>query len=117
MTMMMILMVEDDEATAYLHRRALELAGHHVVVATSVDDARHYLDELVFDAVISDYNLSEKENGAELLLEVRYRYPKARRVLYSSELPWRMKLAAQAVAHAVVDGVRESRDLVTALAA
>jgi DNA-binding response OmpR family regulator len=33
---MMILMVEDDEPTAYLHRRALELAGHNVVVATSV---------------------------------------------------------------------------------
>ena len=115
--MMMVLMVEDDESTAYLHRRALESAGHHVVVATSVDDARHYLDELVFDAVVSDYNLSEKENGAELLLEVRWRCPHARRVLYSSELPWRMKLAAQAVAHSVIDCVRESEDLVSALAA
>jgi DNA-binding NtrC family response regulator len=115
--MMMILMVEDDETTAYLHRRALEQAGHHVVVATGVDDARHYLDELVFDAVVSDYNLSEKENGAELLLEVRVRCPHARRVLYSSELPWRMKLAAQAVAHRVVDCIRESEDLVWALAA
>jgi DNA-binding NtrC family response regulator len=115
--MMMILMVEDDEATAYLHRRALELAGHHVVVATGVEDARHYLDELVFDAVLSDYNLSEKENGAELLLEVRWRCPQARRVLYSSDLPWRMKLAAQAVAHSVVESLRASEDLVTALAA
>ena len=115
--MMMILMVEDDEPTAYLHRRALELAGHHVVVATGVEDARHYLDELVFDAVVSDYNLSEKENGAELLLEVRWRCPHARRVLYSSDLPWRMKLAAQAVAHSVIDGVGTSQDLVTALAA
>ena len=114
---MMILMVEDDEATAYLHRRALEATGHHVVVATSADDARHYLDELVFDAVLSDYNLSEQENGAELLLEVRCRYPHARRGLYSSGLPWRMKLAAQAGAHAVGDGVRESADLVLALAA
>jgi DNA-binding NtrC family response regulator len=114
---MMILMVEDDEPTAYLHRRALELAGHNVVVATSVEDARHYLDELVFDAVLSDYNLSEKENGAELLLEVRWRCPQARRVLYSSDLPWRMKLAAQAVAHSVVESLRASEDLVTALAA
>ena len=114
---MMILMVEDDEPTAYLHRRALELAGHHVVVATGVEDARHCLDELVFDAVLSDYNLSQKENGAELLLEVRWRCPHARRVLYSSGLPWRMKLAAQAVAHAVIDGVAASEDLVTALAA
>jgi len=114
---MMVLMVEDDEPTAYLHRRALELAGHHVVVANSVKDARHYLDELVFDAVISDYNLSEKENGAELLLEVRWRCPHARRVLYSSELPWRMKLAAQAVAHSVVDCIQASEDLVSALAA
>jgi DNA-binding NtrC family response regulator len=115
--MMMVLMVEDDEPTAYLHRRALETAGHHVVVASSVEDARHLLDELVFDAVISDYNLSQNENGAELLLEVRYRYPHARRVLYSSGLPWRMKLAAQAVAHSVIDGVRESEELVSALAA
>jgi DNA-binding NtrC family response regulator len=117
MSMMMILMVEDDEPTAYLHRRALQHAGHHVLVANSVEDARHYLDELVFDAVVSDYNLSEKENGAEFLLEVRCRYPHARRVLYSSELPWRMKLAAQAVAHSVVDQLRESEDIVTALAA
>ncbi|MCU1277216.1 MAG: Response regulator receiver domain [bacterium] len=114
---MMILIVDDDEATAYLHRRALELAGHHVVVATGVEDARHCLDELVFDAVISDYNLSEKENGAELLLEVRWRCPHARRVLYSSELPWRMMLAAQAVAHSVIDGIGASEDLLTALAA
>jgi DNA-binding NtrC family response regulator len=113
---MLILMVEDDEPTAYLHRRALELAGHHVIVATGIEDARHYLGELVFDAVVSDFNLSEKENGAELLLEVRYRYPDARRVLYSSQLPWRMKLAAQAVAHSVVDAGC-SQDLVTALAA
>ena len=115
--MLMILMVEDDEPTAYLHRRALELAGHHVVVATSAEDARHYLDELVFDVVISDYNLSEKDNGAEFLLEVRWRCPHARRVLYSSELPWRMKLAAQAVAHLVIETVRASEDLVSALAA
>jgi DNA-binding NtrC family response regulator len=114
---MLILMVEDNEATAYLHRRALELAGHSVVVATGVEDARRCLDELVFDAVLSDYNLSEKENGAELLLEVRWRCPQARRILYSGGLPWRMKLAAQAVAHSVVDGVGTSQDLVTALAA
>ncbi|HEX8952535.1 MAG TPA: response regulator [Polyangia bacterium] len=114
---MMVLMVEDNAAMARLHRRALEAAGHHVIVATSVDDARHYLDELVFDAVVSDYDLSEKENGAELLLEVRWRCPHARRVLYSSELPWRMKLAAHAVAHSVIDCVRESQELVSALAA
>jgi DNA-binding NtrC family response regulator len=114
---MLILMVEDDGPTAFLHRRALELAGHHVVVATGVEDARHCLDELVFDAVLSDFNLSEKENGAELLLEVRWRCPRARRILYSSGLPWRMKLAAQAVAHSVIDVVDTSEDLVTALAA
>jgi DNA-binding NtrC family response regulator len=117
MSTMMILMVEDDEATAYLHRRALERAGHHVIVATCAADARHYLDEMVFDAVMSDFNLPAQENGAEFLLEVRCRYPHTRRVLYSNELPWRMKLAAQAVADSVVDGVRGSEDLVTALAA
>lgn len=116
-TMMMLLMVEDDEATAYLHRRALERAGHHVIVATSPEDARHYLEEMVFDVVLSDFNLSQDENGAEFLLEVRHRAPLTRRVLYSNGLPWRMKLAAQAVADSVVDGVRESEDLVTALAA
>ncbi len=114
---MMVLIVEDDAPTAYLHRRALEIAGHHVVVATGVEDARHCMDELVFDAVLSDYNLAEKENGAELLLEVRWRCPHARRILYSSALPWRMKLAAQAVAHSVLDPVGGSEDLVTALAA
>jgi DNA-binding NtrC family response regulator len=115
--MMIILMVEDDEPTAYLHRRALEQAGHHVVVATGVEDARHCLDELVFDAVLSDYDLAEKENGAELLLEVRWRCPRARRVLYSRGLPFRMKLAAQAVAHSVLDCVGDSAELVSALAA
>jgi DNA-binding NtrC family response regulator len=99
----LILIVEDDEAIAYLNKRALELAGHHVVVAVDAADARHCLDELVFDAVISDYNLSDVDNGAELLLEVRHRIPHARRVLYSKALPYRMKLAAQAVAHSVVE--------------
>ncbi len=114
---MLVLIVEDDAPTAYLHRRALEHAGHHVVVATGVDDARHCLDELVFDAVLSDYNLAEKENGAELLLEVRWRCPRARRILYSSALPFRMKLAAQAVAHSVIEPVGTSDELVSALAA
>lgn len=114
---MMVLVVEDDDSTAYLHRRALEQAGHHVVVATGVDDARHCMDELVFDAVLSDYDLAEQENGAELLLEVRWRCPHARRILYSSALPFRMKLAAQAVAHSVVEPLGASEDLVTALAA
>jgi DNA-binding NtrC family response regulator len=114
---MLILMVEDDAATARLHRRALEAAGHHVVIATSVADARFCLDELVFDAVLSDYDLATPENGAELLLEVRWRCPHARRILYSTELPWRMRLAAQAVAHAVVERVVGSEDLLSALAA
>ncbi|MGZ3441410.1 MAG: DNA-binding response regulator, partial [Polyangia bacterium] len=61
---MLILIVDDDEPTAFLHRRALELAGHHVVVASGVADARHCLGELVFDAVLPDFNLAEKENGS-----------------------------------------------------
>ncbi|HEY2747876.1 MAG TPA: hypothetical protein VGL86_24810 [Polyangia bacterium] len=114
---MMILMVENDEGTALMHQGALQRAGHHVIVATSIDDARHYLDEIVFDVVLSDFNLSAEETGAELLLEVRCRFPLTRRVLYSNGLPWRMKLAAQAVADSVVDDLRESEDLVSALAA
>jgi DNA-binding NtrC family response regulator len=113
----MILMVEDDAGTAKLHRRALERAGHQVIVATGVEDARHYLDEIVFDVVLSDFQLSERETGAELLIEVGCRFPHTRRVLYSSGLPWHMKLAAQVVAHSVVDDLRESEDLLTALAA
>ena len=96
-------MVEDDDSIAELNKRALERAGHHVVVAVNANDARHCLDELVFDAVVSDYHLSDVDNGALLLLEVRHRIPHARRVLYSKALPFRMKLAAEAVADTVVE--------------
>jgi len=54
---MRILVVEDDAVLSQAMTRSLELAGHRVDLARSVDEANHWWREQVFDAVLLDLNL------------------------------------------------------------
>lgn len=55
----LILLVEDDEATAELERRALNRAGLQVRIASRVSDALSLLQTESFSAVLLDYNLPD----------------------------------------------------------
>ncbi|MEP6621908.1 MAG: PAS domain S-box protein [bacterium] len=54
---MTVLIVEDDEGTAELERRALMRSGMHVRTVTRVDDAIAVLSAETFSAILLDYNL------------------------------------------------------------
>jgi DNA-binding response OmpR family regulator len=54
---MRILVVEDDAVLCQAMTRSLELAGHRVDLARSLDEANHWWRAQVFDAVLLDLNL------------------------------------------------------------
>ncbi|HXE51194.1 MAG TPA: response regulator transcription factor [Ramlibacter sp.] len=54
---MRILVVEDDAVLSQAMTRSLELAGHRVDLARSLDEANHWWRVQVFDAVLLDLNL------------------------------------------------------------
>jgi DNA-binding response OmpR family regulator len=59
-----ILLVEDSDLCAFVFRRALEKAGHSVVVATTVTDAEHKASSEAFDAALVDTQLPDGDGTA-----------------------------------------------------
>ena len=49
-----ILVVEDDESTAFILQRRLERSGYDVCIAGSAEDGLRFLDERPFDLMLSD---------------------------------------------------------------
>ncbi len=66
----LILLVEDDPANMLLTRTVLEEAGHRILAATSLYDARELLDLEHPDLVITDVELFG-ESGLALVRDVR----------------------------------------------
>ncbi len=66
----LILLVEDDEANLLLTQVVLEQAGHRVVTATTVGDARALLTAEPPDLVLTDLSLPD-QCGLDLVREVR----------------------------------------------
>lgn len=62
-----ILLVEDSDLCALVFRRALEKAGHDVVVASTVTDARSKASSQSFDAALVDTQLPDGDGTALLL--------------------------------------------------
>ena len=61
-----VLIVEDDEATAELERRALARAGTTAVIVSRVKDALEHLDKHSFAAIFLDYPLPDGDPWAVL---------------------------------------------------
>lgn len=59
-----ILLVEDSDLCALVFRRALERAGHDVVVATTVTDAQRRASSETFDAALVDTQLPDGDGAA-----------------------------------------------------
>jgi len=77
---MRILLIEDDEVLRHVMKRSLEQGGHHIDVATHIEEARHWWRVQTFDAVLLDLNLpanvdarSGMGNGLTVLREARAR--------------------------------------------
>src|SRR6266542_2023118 len=68
-----VLVVEDEEQLAKMASLVLTQRGHHVVVATSGEEA--------FELVISDLGLGAGKNGWDVAAEVRKNWPTTRFVL------------------------------------
>ncbi len=69
-----LLIVEDHRDTAELLSSLLELRGHHVTIAASVEDALRLANETPFDMVVSDVGLPDA-TGYDLMRELRTRMP------------------------------------------
>jgi DNA-binding NtrC family response regulator len=83
---MHVLIVDDDEATRFVVKRALgKMGGIQVSEASSGEDALGFLDVHSPDVVLSDYRMPGM-SGIELLCLVRERHPHLARLLMSGTL-------------------------------
>jgi DNA-binding NtrC family response regulator len=80
-----VLLVDDDENTRFLVRRALARLRLQVSEAASAEEALEFLETNRVDAILSDYRMPGK-NGVELLCIAKESQPRARRVLMSGTL-------------------------------
>jgi two-component system chemotaxis response regulator CheY len=69
-----ILVVDDDENTAFLISTLLECSGYNVTAVSNGVEALRELGRRHFDAIITDYAMPLL-NGAELLKRIRVQYP------------------------------------------
>ena len=77
-----LLLVEDHPDVLQAVRRALS-AHFHVDVASTAEEAAALLDQHSYDAVLSDFELPDR-NGLWVLQRAKERCPLARRVLTSA---------------------------------
>lgn len=82
---MHVLLVDDDEATRFLIRRALEKRPVRVSEAASVPEAMGILKAHRVDVILSDYRMPG-QTGVDLLCHAQEAQPHAKRVLMSGTL-------------------------------
>jgi PAS domain S-box-containing protein len=97
-----LLLVEDHEATSQVLKRLLTRAGHHVLCATDIAEARAIAARQEFDLVISDLGLPDG-TGIELMEELNLAYGLRGIVLsgYGMEEDIRRSLKSGFAAHLV----------------
>jgi DNA-binding response OmpR family regulator len=66
-----VLVVEDEKPFAEAIKRKLEISGFEVVTARTVKQALNYLKDLKIDAVWLDHYLLGKEDGLDLITEMK----------------------------------------------
>jgi CheY-like chemotaxis protein len=76
-----VLVVEDERQLARMARLVLTQRGHHVIVASTGEEALAHLAHEAFDLVISDLSLGTGKNGWDVADEVRTNWPGTRFVL------------------------------------
>jgi len=66
-----VLIVEDDSGVAYLQQRALERAGHDVLVASTAPLALSLIELGGIDLIVLDYRLDEGRTGLDFYRELK----------------------------------------------
>ena len=80
-----IMIVDDHADLLESMSEALEFAGHKVVTACNGSQALHLVSSSVFDLIITDLIMPEKE-GLETIRELRRHYPSLRIIAMSGSL-------------------------------
>jgi PAS domain S-box-containing protein len=88
-----VLVVDDEPRICELVARWLESAGHHVLTASSSEGALANARTEVFDAIVTDVILN-REDGLDVLEELRRLQPRAKAVVMSGFAPSPDRLAA-----------------------
>lgn len=69
------LIVEDDEGIRFFLVGALTQEGHHVVEASSGEEALAFLRDTSFDLALLDLRLGGREDGLRILQAISWRWP------------------------------------------
>ncbi len=67
----LVLVVEDDRATATLECRSLEKAGYKVITALTTDAARTAIQQGGIDLIVLDYTLPDGVTGLDFLAQIK----------------------------------------------
>lgn len=80
---MNILLIEDDRSVRFTLAYILQVLGHYVVEAESIEMAKQCLVDAKFDLVICDHHLWGGYLGTNLLNEFAQTHPEMQRMLVS----------------------------------
>lgn len=69
-----IVVVDDDEITAYAYARYLKHSGNHVTAAHQTKDALRIAEKIKIDVLVTDFRL-DSMNGIELVKAMRQLQP------------------------------------------
>jgi DNA-binding response OmpR family regulator len=69
------LIVEDDDGVRFFLAGALSQKGHHVVEASSGEEALAFLRDTAFDLALLDLRLGGREDGLRVLQAISWRWP------------------------------------------
>jgi DNA-binding NtrC family response regulator len=102
-----VLVVDDDETMRSLFTRRLQLLGHEVHAAASIEEAIGKLESEHVDAVVSDRSIAGG-SGLDLLAYVRAQWPDLPFILASGDVDAELEARAS---DAGADWVYEKHDL------
>jgi DNA-binding NarL/FixJ family response regulator len=73
---MKILLVEDEEIIAHVHRLFIEMGGHEVVAWTdNAEDAVRMAEELKPDVIVMDIRINSEKDGVDATKEIQEKHP------------------------------------------
>lgn len=73
---MKILLVEDEEIIAHVHRLFIEMGGHEVVAWTdNAEDAVRMAEEFKPDVIIMDIRINSEKDGVDATKEIQEKQP------------------------------------------
>ncbi len=91
-----VLLVEDNQLLRWWLTNSLEGEGYCVVAPETVDEAISMAGVTPFDALITDWRLTQGHDGLEILNRVRERFPGTLAILISAEADAQLSAQAQA---------------------